>query len=93
MKKREKPQIKNLRRRKSLRYLLLVGAGFLAGKFLDSIIGLFSSKKKSTLKGFESAQPQREETTLFKDFVVKETGKELSFFERKSGYKIFVIEK
>ncbi len=77
----------NSQRRNFLKYSAFAIGGFLVGKFLDSIPGLFSSRK-----GFEIVGPQGEETKIFENFVVKETKKELSFYDKK-GYEIFVIEK
>jgi hypothetical protein len=91
LEKKKDSQIGNFRRRNFLKYFLIASGGFLAGKFLDSVSGLFSSKKAS-LKNFETCISQEGETRLFKNFVVKETEEELDFFD-KEGYKIFVIEK
>jgi len=91
LEKKKIHQVRNFRRRKFLKYSLIAGGGFLAGKFLDSIQNLFSSKK-SNLMGLELTGPQEEKTKIFKNFVVQETDKELNFYD-KEGYKIFVIEK
>ena len=91
LEKRKNPLIKNSRRRNFLKYLTVAGGGFLVGKFLDSASGLFSFKKPG-LKSFETCISQEGETKLFKNFVVKETGRELNFYDSE-GYKIFVIEK
>ena len=88
MKKKKNLQIKNFQRRNFLKYSLFVIGGFVIGKTLDSVQGIFSSKKD-----FELVGPQEEKTTIFEDFVVKETEKRLSFRDRRDGYEIFVIEK
>lgn len=77
----------NKNRRNFLKYSLFVAGGFVVGKTLNSVQGLFSSKK-----GLELVGPQKGETTIFENFVVKETKKELSFYD-KGGYEIFIIEK
>jgi len=77
----------NQNRRNFLKYLSFAIGGFLVGKTLDSIQNLFSSKK-----GFELVGPKEEKTKTFENFVVKETKKELSFYD-KGGYEIFTIEK
>ena len=86
--KKENPKLKSSQRRDFLKYSLIAGGGFLAGKFLDSVTEKFTSKK-GNLKSFEASPGS---TKIFKNFVVEETGKELSFFD-KGGYKIFIIEK
>ena len=60
----------------------------MVGKTLDSVQNLFSAKK-----GIELIGPEDEKTKIFENFVVKETEKELSFHDRRDGYKVFVIEK
>ena len=81
--------IGNSQRRNFLKYFLIAGIGFLAGKFLDSLLGLFSSKK-SELK---SSKPvPGEKTVTFENFLLKEDEKELNFYD-KEGNKILVIEK
>lgn len=77
----------NKNRRNFLKYLLFAIGGFVIGKTLDSIQNLFSSKKSLELTG-----PPEEKVKIFENFVVKETKKELSFYD-KGGYEIFVIEK
>jgi len=77
----------NKDRRDFLKYSAFTIGGFLVGKFLDSIQGLFSPKK-----GFELVGPQREEAKIFENFVVKETKKELNISDKK-GNEIFIIEK
>lgn len=90
--KKKNFQLRNSQRRDFLKYSLLVGGGFVAGKFLDSVTGMFTSKKEN-LKSFESSVSlEGEKTRIFNNFVVTETGKELNFLD-KQGYKIFVIEK
>ena len=89
--KQEKLQIKNSQRRKFLKYSLIAGGGFLAGKFFDSVLGVLSPEKPS-LMGFEPHDLRDKQTHIFQNFVVQETDKELNFFD-KEGYKIFVIEK
>ena len=89
--KKESFQLRNFRRRNFLKYFLIAGGGFLAGKFLDSFSNLFSSKKPS-LEDFEAYQSPEGKTRIFENFRVKETEKELKFFD-KEGYEIFIIEK
>jgi len=87
LEKKKNLQIRNFQRRNFLKYSLFVAGGFVIGKTLDSVQGVFSSKK-----GLELVGPQEGETTIFENFVVKETKKELSFYD-KGDYAIFVIEK
>ena len=79
--------VQNKNRRNFLKYSLFTIGGFVVGKTLDSIQNLFSSKK-----GLELIGPEEEKMKIFENFVVKETEKELSFYD-KGGYEIFVIEK
>ena len=88
MKLKKELPIKNFQRRNFLKYSLFAIGGFVAGKTLDSIQNLFSSKK-----GLELIGPEEEKMKIFENFVVKETEKELSFHDRRDGYKVFVIEK
>jgi hypothetical protein len=62
-------------------------AGFVLGKTFDSIQNLFSTKNN-----LELTCPPEEKTKIFDNFVVKETEKELNFYD-KGGYEIFTIEK
>jgi len=87
MKPKRDSQIRNFQRRNFLKYSLFAIGGFVVGKTLDSIQNLFSSKK-----GLELIGPSEEKMKIFENFVVKETKKELSFYD-KGGYEIFVIEK
>ena len=80
--------VQNKNRRNFLKYSLFAIGGFVVGKTLDSIQNLFSSKK-----GLELIGPEEEKMKIFENFVVKETEKELSFHDRRDGYKVFVIEK
>jgi len=88
MKPKRDSQIRNFQRRNFLKYSLFAIGGFVVGKTLDSIQNLFSSKK-----GLELIGPSEEKMKIFENFVVKETEKELSFHDRRDGYKVFVIEK
>ena len=87
MKPKRDSQIRNFQRRNFLKYSLFAIGGFVVGKTLDSVQNLFSSKK-----GLELIGPPEEKMKIFENFVVKETEKELSFYD-KGGYEIFVIEK
>ncbi len=88
MKKEKNLQIRNFQRRNFLKYSLFVAAGFVIGKMLDSVQNLFSAKKDLELTSSKEGK-----ITVFENFVVKETEKELSFHDRRDGYKVFVIEK
>jgi len=70
----------NKNRRRVLTAGLLGGGAFVVTKVLSSAIDMFSGDTVLSEK-------------IFDNFVVKETGKSLSFFDRQSGEAILVIDK
>jgi len=90
---KENLQIRNFQRRKFLKYSLIAGGGFLVGKFLNSALELFFSKRMD-LMGHETSllTNGQTQTKTFQNFVVQETDRQLNFFDR-NGHEILVIEK
>lgn len=75
------PRVLNMRRRRLLQFGAVGGGAFLVAWFLRPFL--------SFLK--EGIPFEKE--TLFENFRVVETNKELQFYDRKSNEAIFILEK
>ncbi len=75
------PRVLNMRRRRLLQFGAVGGGAFLVAWFLRPLLSLLK----------EGIPFEKE--TLFENFRVVETNKELQFYDRKSNEAIFILEK
>ncbi len=70
----------NRNRRRVLTACILGGGALVATKVLSSVMDMFTGDTVLSEK-------------MFENFIVKETGQSLSFFDRQSGEPILIIDK